>query len=172
MVDRGLATAGPRPSPGLAHLTDAKAKALSLLGRHAEARRTLNSLTEISGSFSNLDFWRPDQHYFAESFVYGAAGDEAAAGRARETVLRLNQDNPAPSWNYLTNVQLHQATCIIVNGGTGEGAAQAVTVLDQVPDRFRTNEITQTARLVLNAVPQSDHRQPAIEDLRHAIAAH
>jgi transcriptional regulator with XRE-family HTH domain len=171
MVERALREAGPRPSPGLANLTSAKARVLSMLGRHAEARRALNTLTEVSTSdvVSDHDFCWADQVYFTASWVNAAAGDEAAAGRARENVLRLGHASLSPSWNYLTNVQLHQAMCVIVNGGASEGAEHTIGVLDQVPGQFRTNQITQTAHMALNAVPRAERSRPAIEDLRHAL---
>jgi hypothetical protein len=167
MVDRALETAGPRPSPGVAHLTSAKARALAVLGRHSEACRTLNTLTDVSGRFDQLDFWEPGDSYFAESWVYAAAGDESATARASDNLLRL----PNTGWGFVTNTQLHRAICTVLNGGIREGAEHAVAVLERVPAQFRTNEIAQTARRVIDAAPNDERGRPAIENLRHAIAA-
>jgi hypothetical protein len=160
--------AGATPSIGLAHLVSTEAKALTLLGRHREARQALNRLTDLSAANlteSGPSFWMPEQVHFSESWVYSMAGDQAAAARAAELVLDNTYD-----YQYRANIMLHQAMRTVVDGGTDPGVQQAIAVLHDVPAAYRSNMITETGRLVLRAVPPDHRERPAVAELRHALA--
>jgi transcriptional regulator with XRE-family HTH domain len=160
--------AGPRPSVGLAKITSTQAKALSLLGRHAEARRKLNTLVDLAEAElprRGPTFWRGDQVHFAESWVHAGNGDEAAAERARAAIVKFPLD-----YQYQVNIQLHHALGTVVNGGVEQGVRRAATVLDTLPSAYRSSVITETGRMVLRAVPLDHRERPAVTELREALA--
>jgi hypothetical protein len=111
-------------------------------------------------------FWTPDQVHFAESWVYAAAGDQAAATRAAELVLARYPSD----YQRRANVLLHQAMCTVVDGGTEPGAQQATAVLHDLPAAYRSNMITETGRMVLRTVPPDHRERPAVTELREALA--
>jgi hypothetical protein len=147
-----------------------RAKALSLLGRHDEARAALQAVRSIAPSAGAPDcpiptLWLPDQVYFAASWVLAAAGDERGAGEAREQVLAIT-----PDYQYRTNVRLHSALCTVVRGGSAEGAGQAAEILDAMPAGYRNQIISEHAKYVLDAVPAADRELPAIREYEEVLA--
>ncbi|QXJ22194.1 hypothetical protein AGRA3207_003156 [Actinomadura graeca] len=162
---------GDRPSIGRAKVETAEAKALSLLGRHDEARQKLHTLSQSDPGSSSEGlipgYWTGTEIYFAESWVYAHAGDEAAADEARTNVLTTGWQL---DYQYATNVRLHEALCTVVNGGIDRGAEQAAEILMELPSAHQSHMITETGRAVLHAVPREQRNRPAVRDLHTAIA--
>lgn len=170
LLDDTERIAGRSRSVWRADLNSTRAKALSLLGRHDEARAAVSVLLaavpdEAPGS-PIPTLWTADQAHFAESWVLAAAGDEPGTGRARDRVLSYTGD-----YQYIANVNLHGALCTVVSGGAAEGAQRAAEVLDALLPRFRSQMITETARRVLAAVPRDGRDSPAVRDLAAVITA-
>jgi transcriptional regulator with XRE-family HTH domain len=152
-------------------LMTAEAEALAMLGRHEEAAgtvRTLEGLMERGLTGDRLGMWMDDAIPFCKSWVYGLAGDEAAADEAREQVLTLA---PEHSYQVRTNVWLHRAACTVSQGGVDGGVRGASELVDSLPATFRTNHIVETARMVLRTVPPDQQARPAVWDLRSVLAA-
>ncbi len=152
-----------------ADLTRTRAKALSLLGRHEQAKAAVRALVAAAPDDAPADpiptFWVADQIHFAESWVYAAAGDESAADEARGRVLSYRQD-----YQYAANVSLHEALCTVVNGGIAEGVRHASGVLSSMPSVFRSHMITETGKTVLRAVPLERRQLPAVREFREVLA--
>ncbi|MER6825157.1 helix-turn-helix transcriptional regulator [Streptosporangium sp. NPDC000563] len=149
-------------------LLTTRAKALSLLGRHAEARETLDAvveLTEKGDRGDSLGFWKENQIYFTQSWVHAGAGDEARAGTARENVLRLTCN-----YQYQANIALHEALCTVVQGATDEGVRRAATVIDPLPVAYRSNHIIETGRMLLRAIPLDQQDRPAVGEFREVLS--
>ncbi|XVQ88866.1 helix-turn-helix domain-containing protein [Microbispora siamensis] len=152
-----------------ADLLTTRAKALSLLGRHDEARGTVRALVALASGGVKGDtfgFWKPDQIHFAESWVYAGAGDEAAADRARQQVLAATRD-----YQYDANVRLHEALCTVSKGGVDTGMRQAATVITTLPAAYRSHHIVQTGRMVLQAVPAGQRARKAVGEFREVLGA-
>ncbi|MFD0688328.1 hypothetical protein [Actinomadura fibrosa] len=151
-----------------ANLAGVEAKALSLLGRHDEARRSLRVFVDNVGNGRTPEIfptlWSLDQPHFAESWVHACAGDEVRADAARDRVLSHN-----PEYQYDANVRLHEAICTVVQGGSDTGARQATAVLTALPVSYRSQMITQTGRWVLEAVPPEHRDRPPVAELREAL---
>lgn len=148
-------------------LLTTQAKALSLLGRHDEALKTLDALNAAADGGVTADplgFWSPSQIYFAESWVHAAAGNETKADTARDRVLGRTRD-----YQYRANVQLHGALCMIVNGGTAEGIRHAATVIDTLAPAYRSRHIIETAHIVLRAVPRDQQTHPTVSEFRELL---
>ncbi|WP_405084640.1 helix-turn-helix domain-containing protein [Microbispora sp. NBC_01389] len=150
-----------------ADLLTTRSKALSMLGRHDEARGTVRALVALAAGGVKGDtfgFWKPDQIHFAESWVYAGAGDEAAADRARQQVLAATRD-----YQYDANVRLHEALCTVSKGGVDTGLRQAATVITTLPAAYRSHHIVQTGRLVLRAVPADQRGRRAVGEFRELL---
>ncbi|GGK75880.1 hypothetical protein Sme01_51570 [Sphaerisporangium melleum] len=143
-------------------------KALSLLGRHDEALaalNTLHTLAEKGVAADRYGFWSPSQVHFADSWVYAATGHEARADTARESVLQITRD-----YQYRANVQLHEALCMVVQGGINEGMRHAMTTLDYLSPAYRSRHIIETGRMVRQAVPRDRQSQPSVTEFRVLLA--
>lgn len=170
LLDGTERIAGRSRSVWRADLNSTRAKALSLLGRHDEARAAvhvlLDTVPDAAPGSPIPTLWTADQAHFAESWVLAAAGDEAGTSRACDRVLSYTRD-----YQYIANVSLHGALCTVVSGGTAAGAQRAAEVLDGLPPSYRSQMITETGRRVLAAVPRADQGSPAARDLASVIAA-
>jgi transcriptional regulator with XRE-family HTH domain len=170
LLDDAERIAGRSRSVWRADLNSTRAKALSLLGRHAEARAAvhvlLDTVPDAAPGSPIPTLWTADQAHFAESWVLAAAGDEAGTSRARDRVLSYTGD-----YQYIANVNLHGALCTVISGGTAAGARRAAEVLDGLPPGYRSQMITETGRRVLAAVPRADQDSPAARDLAAVIVS-
>lgn len=170
LLDDAERIAGRSRSVWRADLNSTRAKALSLLGRHAEARAAvhvlLDTVPDAAPGSPIPTLWTADQAHFAESWVLAAAGDEAGTGRARDRVLSYTGD-----YQYVANVNLHGALCTVISGGAAAGARRAAEVLDGLPPGYRSQMITETGRRVLAAVPRADQDSPAARDLAEVIVS-
>jgi hypothetical protein len=162
--------AGDAPSFWNADLAGTRAKALSLLGRHDEAKRSLHTFVTFEGDDGRKSvfptLWTFDQPHFAESWVYAGAGNEARANKARETVLDLSRPG---DYVYRTNVELHAARCTVVNGGIDEGTRQAGAVLEALEPSYRNRLITETGKTVLRAIPIEQRHRPAAREFHEVL---
>ncbi|TDD80175.1 hypothetical protein E1298_26420 [Actinomadura rubrisoli] len=156
---------GNPASIGLARINLAQVKALSMLGRHEEAKRHLQPL--LTSPPSNKQegvipaIWRVDQVWFAESWARSYAGEEPGADHARDQVLSRTGD-----YQYVANVRLHEALCATVNGATDRGIGRAIEIFDGLPAAHRSQMITETGKEILRAVPRDHQNRPAVRDLR------
>ena len=170
LLDSAERIAGRSRSVWRADLNSSRAKALSLLGRHDEARAAvrvlLTTVPDEAPASPIPTLWTADQAHFAESWVLAAAGDERGTARARDRVLSYTGD-----YQYIANVNLHGALCTVVSGGTAAGARRAAEVLGTLPAGYRSQMITETGRRVLAAVPRADRDSAAVRDLAGVIAA-
>ncbi|WP_067452554.1 hypothetical protein [Actinomadura macra] len=179
LTRKAMDISGNASSIGRAKAGTAEVKALSLLGRHMEARQALRVLNQSDPGQVCADlipaYWTGNELHFAESWVYAHAGDEAAADVARERVLSYS---PRLDYQYDANVRLHEALCTVVNGGTDTGAKQAAEILAALPPTQQSHMITETGKVVLHAIPRERWDHPAVRDLhalvsgpnRHALA--
>ncbi|MEW2356269.1 hypothetical protein [Spirillospora sp. NPDC029432] len=161
--------AGSRPSLGVALIAGTQAKALSLLGRHAEAKRVLRGFVNAAPDDWPSDlipaYWTSDQIRFTQSWVHAAAGEEQAADTARDQVLA----HPFLDYQYIANVRLHEALCTVATGGVDQGARQAAAILDGLPGSYRSQMITETGRTVLRAVPAEKRERPAVREFADVL---
>lgn len=170
LLDDAERIAGRSRSVWRADLNSTRAKALSLLGRHTEARAAvhvlLDTVPDAAPGSPIPTLWTADQAHFAESWVLAYAGDEAGTSRAVDRVLSYTGD-----YQYIANVNLHGALCTVVSGGTDAGARRAAEVLDGLPPGYRSQMITETGRRVLAAVPRASADRPAVRELAAVLVS-
>lgn len=171
LTEKAQQIAGPRPSLGLSLITGTRAKALSLLGRHAEAKQTLQGFVNAAPDDwpSSLipAYWTSDQVQFTESWVYASAGEETAADTARDNVLA----HDFLDYQYVANVRLHEALCTVVNGGIDQGAGKAAAVFDTLPRAYRSQMITETGKTILRAIPNAQRHRPAAREFHEVLTS-
>lgn len=157
-------------SVGMALSIGAEAKALTLLGRHQEATKKVDTLTDLApvDGFNELipTYWTSDQVAFAESWVRAGAGDEAGADNARDRVLAFSGD-----YQYVANVRLHEALCTVVNGGIDSGISHATAVVDALPTSQQSFMIVETAKMVIRALPPDKHERSTVREFRQVLAS-
>ncbi|MBX6767089.1 MAG: hypothetical protein IRY90_08050 [Actinomadura rubrobrunea] len=164
--------AGARPTLGKALVTCAEAKALSAMGRHSEAVRTLRTCEDLyaaAGGPPDImpSYWYSGQLEYAKVIIHAAAGNEAQFDSAMDRSLDIV--NRISDHQYASQIMLKRAMCTIVNGGVDTGAREAAAVLDAVPVASRTNMITAAGQLVLRAVPVDQRERPAVRELRDVL---
>ncbi|MEU9887804.1 helix-turn-helix transcriptional regulator [Sphaerisporangium sp. NPDC051011] len=162
--------AGPRPSWGLALVACSEAKALALLGRHAEAHQELNVFRDLVAadppSASIIPgYWNCGQLPNAENTIYAKAGKEDEAADSAERLLSLNGD-----YQTAACVRLNEALCTVVNGGIDQGMHLAASVLDTLPQVHNSVMVIETGRRVLRAVPQDQRDRPSVAEFRKVLA--
>lgn len=173
LTQKAQRLAGGAPSLGRALVVCSEAKALMLLGQRDEAVRTLNLYRDLAASAPEPHgimpgYWGGGQLHFAENTILAGVGDEAGADIAGRRVLATAHN---PDYQNAMQVRLHRALCIVINGGTVEGACDAAEVLDAVPTGFRSQMITETGWRVLRAVPPDDRDLPAVRDFQEVLSA-
>ncbi|GAA4072997.1 helix-turn-helix transcriptional regulator [Actinomadura miaoliensis] len=170
LVDKARELRRDKSSFWYADLAGTRAKALTLLGRHDEAKRELATFVDYDGEDWRARIiptrWSFGQRHFAESWVYAGAGDETKADEARGRLLAHK-----PNYQHATNTRLHEAVCTVVNGGIDQGARQATAILDALPTTHHSAMITETGKILLRMVPLDQQHRLAVQDLRAALAA-
>jgi transcriptional regulator with XRE-family HTH domain len=155
-------------------LLSAKAKALSMLGRHEEAVRVVRTLSQLVEGGQGRDgqgFWTGADLHFTQSWVYSAAGNEDLAETGRQELTRstaywsISENSP-----YRTNTQLHAAMGLIAAGEIDRGLQGATEAIGSLPSDLRHVFVRETGRMVLRAVPLEHRDRPAIGDLQATLA--
>ncbi|MFC7384274.1 helix-turn-helix domain-containing protein [Sphaerisporangium rhizosphaerae] len=161
--------AAGRVAAGLFQAVSAEAQTLAVMGRHQEARESVQRLHDlVERSTPDRRFnWTSDQVFFVSSWVHSFEGATEAAREARDSTLAQS-----PCYQNATNVRLHEAISLSSSGGHNEALQLVTKVLSELDPAYRSRMITHTARRVLDAVP-SDQRAalPALPDYRAALSA-
>jgi transcriptional regulator with XRE-family HTH domain len=161
---------------GTASAAAARAQSLAVLGRDAEARRSLEQLRglvdRLSGSItapSTSWFAYPEYRVFhAECYTYTYLGRTRDAARAQDAAVR---SYPQDNWAGLSQIELHRATCMIKDGYVEDGIEHATNVLNELPTSLRNDRwILNVAHATSSSVPASARKAPAAQDLREMLA--
>jgi hypothetical protein len=163
--------AGMQVRHGLVMALCHQTKALALLGRHDEAVAGLRRLTELAARGAPADGYGYQDVIaasirFAESWVYAHGGQGTKADQAQSAMLA----DPTAVYQYVANVQLHAALCTVMQGGIDQGVRRAAAVLDALPASHQSQMITETGRMVLQAVPIDQRQRPAVGELREVLS--
>ncbi|MEV4079439.1 helix-turn-helix domain-containing protein [Nonomuraea fuscirosea] len=161
------------PAPSLKLLT-AKAKALSLLGRHDDAIRAVRELSNRAEEGPERDdqgFWTSADIYFTQSWIYSAAGKEDFAEAGRSDLMQSTSYwSTSENGPYRTNTRLHEALGFVARGEVDRGLRCAAEALDSLPAALRHVFVRETGRMVLQAVPLGQRDRPAVRDVSSLLA--
>lgn len=152
----------------------AKAQALAILRRDAEARDAMRSLESSFFSAplrvledSNPVYGWPEYRLrHTESFVYSHIGDVPEAKRAQQRALVLY---PAERVRDRTLMQLHGALCLVHEGHIDDAGHVASAAIQNLPRVERSTLILKIARTILSNIPGEHHQRSSIADLSHTI---
>ena len=161
---------------GAASATAAKAQSLSVLGRDDEARKAVDRLRDLvdrlpdsSTNASATWFCYPEYKLrHVESYVNTRLGRTREAVSAQDTAARLY---PRGKYRGLSQVELHRAACMIMDGYVDEGIHHATSTLQALPVNLRSDGlIHNVANVVVSAVPSPVQSASPVMDLRELLS--
>jgi hypothetical protein len=173
LADEALA-ATSAPCTGRMEALGARAQALAMQHRKRDAR---NALTALERTFERLPRevtreklsslgWGEERLHHAESYCGMFVG---GGERARDNALALYD---GVAWHGPAQVSLHRATSMIAAGDVREGAQHATAILAPLSDAQRSDRfVRRMAVRTLSAVPDKARGEPAVAELREALAA-
>jgi transcriptional regulator with XRE-family HTH domain len=170
MSDEAVRLAGDRVSAATAGLHAGRAQALALLGRTDAARAEVVRVRDITDRLpaavkddvESLWGWPEHRLRHTESYVCTYLGDLTAADVAQNRAMTLY---PVSQARLRTQVQLHQASCLVQQGHVSEGIRHASTLLDQLPATQHNRLLHEVARQILTVVPDKERHRPAVAEL-------
>jgi transcriptional regulator with XRE-family HTH domain len=174
LADRTVALADGLPCAGTTGVLSGLAQALALAGRAEEARVAVRQAEEVTGrlpssTVDNADSifgWPEVRLRHTESYVYTEIGATSDARAAQDRALARYPDSLARE---RTQVQLHQANCLIRTGFVADGLRHAVDVLHALPARKHTQSLYHIARRVNAVVPENERKRTAVADLMETV---
>ncbi|HZN72674.1 MAG TPA: helix-turn-helix transcriptional regulator [Micromonosporaceae bacterium] len=174
LADHAVALADGLPCAGTAGVLSGRAQALALAGRADEARESVRQAEEVTGrlpssTVDNADSifgWPEVRLRHTESYVYTEIGAVSDARGAQDRALVRY---PASLARERTQVQLHQANCLIRSGFVTDGLRHAVDVLHALPTRKHNQSLYHIARRVTAVVPDSERQRPAVHELLESV---
>lgn len=162
---------------GAAAATAARAQALSALGRPDEAGQALDRLRFLLDHLPD-QVTAPTATWFAypeyklrhvESYVNTRLGRTRQAAAAQDAAVAVY---PASKYRGLSQVQLHRAACMIMDGYVEEGITHATTILQGLPTDLRHDAlVSNLAHAALTAVPAPARTLAPVADYRHLLTA-
>ncbi|MFZ1984646.1 MAG: hypothetical protein WAU91_09560, partial [Desulfatitalea sp.] len=160
---------------GAASATAARAQALSALGRQDEASQALDRLRFLLDRLPD-QVTAPSATWFGypeyklrhvESYVNTRLGRTREASRAQDAALSVY---PAGKYRGMSQVELHRAACMIMDGFVQEGIAHATTTLQSLPAELRNDALVHNvAQAALTAVPAQARVLAPVAEYRHML---
>jgi hypothetical protein len=172
-ADEAIGVAGSAPCAGLASGHSSRARALAILGDQRGSVAAVQDLTDVSAQLAKTatrtPFYLAEQALYAtQSRVYAYAGRGSEAARAQAAGLALV---PHGAHIARADFELNTAVALIRSGDPSQGARHVVTTVEALPDGYRHSAlIRQNAARVLELVPASAGRMPAVSDARELLA--
>jgi hypothetical protein len=168
-ASRGIPCAGA--VSGLA----AEAQASSLMADAKRARATLGTLSgvferlpdDVAHERSSEYGWSEQRLRHVESYVFTRLGETKLAQHAQDRADKLY---PATNRAGRTQVRLHRAECLIIDGDIAEGARYAASVLEEQPHGQRTEWVMELARTALATIPAKARSVPEVREYRALLA--
>jgi transcriptional regulator with XRE-family HTH domain len=174
LADEAMSIAAS-PGMGTCHVAGARAQALAMLGRAAEARAALSDVHDaferlpdrVNGDSETMWGFSEQNLRHTETFVYTYLGDDRRAEEAHDQALRLYPEHRTRS---RAQVQLHRALRMTRTGDTAGGTKYAHETLEALPAEHRIEAVREVARSVVAAVPAAQRHQPPVAQLREMLA--
>jgi hypothetical protein len=173
LADETLALAGQRVDPGVAGVLAGRAQALAVSGRHNEAAEAVRAVAEITARMpvaalddESIFGWPEHRLRHTESFVYTEIGDTSRAMAAQDRALNLY---PASQAGNRSMVQMHRASCLILERHIGDGMRYASEVLDALPVEGQNQLVYAVARRAIAKVPHDERNRAEFDDLRDRL---
>jgi hypothetical protein len=175
MAEDAVAASRGIPCAGAVSGLAAEAQASSLMADAKRARATLGTLSgvferlpdDVAHERSSEYGWSEQRLRHVESYVFTRLGESKLAQRAQDQADKLY---PATNRAGRTQVRLHRAECLIIDGDVTEGARYAASVLEEQPQDQRTEWVMELARTALAAIPAKARSVPEVREYRALLA--
>jgi transcriptional regulator with XRE-family HTH domain len=174
LADEGLAISSV-VCAGRAGLLAASAQARSTLGDAdgaVSALRELETLTrampsDVQADIDSMHGWPDVRLHHTKSYVHTHLGDTTEAYAAQDAAFALY---PPELARERAQVQMHRATCMVIDGEVTSGIDYAHQALDDLPLELHNALLFQVARKVVDAVPPSGRERPDVLELAHRMS--
>jgi hypothetical protein len=173
-AETAIRLASGHSCPGLLEALACKAQVLAELGMATKADDILRDMEEhFSALPSNLTadrssrmVWPQHRLWHTQSYVYTSSGKTARAEKAQEQALALY---PISRLRPRAQIELHRAACIVQDGDAGSGISHAERVIESLPPGYYTRAVQVIAGKVLEALPVSERKKPAVNSYREVL---
>jgi hypothetical protein len=169
VVANGLATAGA------AGLYAGLAQTLAVDGNRDVALAALAMVADITDRLpssviadeDSMFGWPEVRLRHTESYVYTRLGDTARAYAAQDRALHIY---PQALTRERAAMQIHRATCMIIDGDVAGGLGYADGVLDDLPAEHHTHLVYAVGRAMLAAVPDRERGRHDVRQMSARLA--
>ena len=170
LADEATAIDPTLASAGMAGALSGKAQALSILGRAEEAQAALRNLeavcerlpSSVVNDGTSMFGWPEYRLRHTESYVHTYLGNTGAAYAAQDRAFAIY---PPELAREQTQMQMHRARCMVIEGHIGDGLEYAMDALEELPQPMHNALLYQVGRTVTAAVPEGERGRPALNDL-------
>jgi hypothetical protein len=174
-IGEALAIGNGGAYTGVAQALGARAQLFAVIGRSdaaAAALREVESTYErlpdsvVSDTTSTFG-WSLQRLHHTASFVHTRLGNLPAASQAQDQALALY---PSSLPRARAQIQLHRAECLVRTGEVTDGIGHATTVLEGLPDTYRTMMVLDVATSVFDGVPAEERDRTVVRNYRDLLA--
>jgi len=164
------------PCTGVTSGLAARTQALAIMGNAEAARETMETLAAMFDRLpdatkherTSVSGWSEQKLRHVQSYVHTRLGETKKAAKAQQQALALY---PATNYQGPTQVHLHRAACLIMDGHVTEGVHYATEVLAALPTEYRNDGLVQgSAHSALVAVPHSDRSLAPVAEYRELLS--
>lgn len=174
LADEGLAIS-PTVCAGRAGLLAASAQARSTIGDAEGADAALRELETVTAAMpshvqadvDSMHGWPDFRLHHTQSYVHTHLGNTTEAYAAQDAAFTLY---PPELARERAQVQMHRATCMVIDGEVTSGIDYAHQALDDLPLELHNALLFQVARKVVDAVPAAGRQRPEVLELSHRMS--
>ncbi|MFF8601863.1 helix-turn-helix domain-containing protein [Streptomyces sp. NPDC015232] len=173
LAEQARQTAGGRPSAAATLAAAVAARAYALSHQPEHARHALTAADRLMGRLdasAQADTWLThgeQKHHVHLSHAYTALGDTRRARQSQARALELSAQTSTMTRSLLT---IDDAACFHHDGESEQACRRTVAVLDGLPAAYRTGLVHRRAQDLYHSIPAHHHREPAVRELREALA--
>ncbi|MEW1599349.1 helix-turn-helix transcriptional regulator [Streptomyces sp. NPDC093808] len=174
LAEQARQAAGNQPTAAATLAAAVAARAYALSHQAEQARQALTAADQLMGRLdaaAQADTWLThgeQKHHVHLSHAYTALGDTRHARQSQQRALELSAPTSTMTRSLLT---VDTATCLHHDGDTEQACRRTTAVLDSLPTAYRTGLVHQRAEDLYRSIPARHHLEPAMVELRDALAA-
>jgi hypothetical protein len=180
LLDDAEARTGKHAPPAvMSEFLSSKAQIMAVIGP-SHAGQAEKSLAKLRESFATIPGTSAGQrhdslfHYsedclrYTESLVYIYLGDFGKADASQAIARKLYALNYQRG---TVQIELHSALCLVRAGDITSGISHAHKILSDVPAECRVESVADLSRKIIDAVPGSQKRRPAVQAYRDRLVS-
>lgn len=176
IADSVIARADGNPSSGAANALAARAQVLALEGDRSGAQRALSDLArvfeglddDVRSAYHSVWGWPEHKLHNALSFVHSHTGNVRDASEAQDAAFSMLTLARSEARSQL---ECHQAVCMIVSGDPVQGARRAGEVFESLDPTLRNGHLRTSISFALDKLPERARKLPAAREVRALISS-